>query len=257
MYAMLKGPGLVGRHRFGDRRFADRWTSGRLSSGISLLGFDRSPVSEIMMAIVIGMLIANTGVVCRQAFEFWPKVLCQHRASRWHHAARHTAEFVRGWQVHARCAPVRRFGDCNRPLLTIQTSRSIHRVVVAAQWADCRGHQHLRSDGNRCYRTAHQGERNGSELRDCLYHVVRVSRDVCVSVSRAVAISGPTCALAGLFLGTSIHETAQVAGAGLMYEEQYNAPLALETATVTKLVRNLCMIAVIPLGGFPVRRRAS
>jgi len=56
--------------------------------------------------------------------------------------------------------------------------------------------------------------------------------------------------LAGLFLGTSIHETAQVAGAGLMYEAQYNAPVALEIATVTKLVRNLCMIAVIPIVGF-------
>ncbi len=56
-------------------------------------------------------------------------------------------------------------------------------------------------------------------------------------------------ALAGLFLGTSIHETAQVAGAGLMYEAQYNSPVAMELATVTKLVRNLCMIAVIPLVG--------
>ena len=56
-------------------------------------------------------------------------------------------------------------------------------------------------------------------------------------------------ALAGLFLGTSIHETAQVAGAGLMYEAQYDAPVALDIATVTKLVRNLCMIAVIPLVG--------
>jgi len=56
-------------------------------------------------------------------------------------------------------------------------------------------------------------------------------------------------ALAGLFLGTSIHETAQVAGAGMMYEAQYNSPVALEFATVTKLVRNLCMIAVIPLVG--------
>lgn len=56
-------------------------------------------------------------------------------------------------------------------------------------------------------------------------------------------------ALAGLFLGTSIHETAQVAGAGLMYEAQYNAPVALDIATVTKLVRNLCMIAVIPVVG--------
>jgi uncharacterized integral membrane protein (TIGR00698 family) len=56
-------------------------------------------------------------------------------------------------------------------------------------------------------------------------------------------------AFAGLFLGTSIHETAQVAGAGLMYEAQFNAPVALDIATVTKLVRNLCMIAVIPLVG--------
>lgn len=55
--------------------------------------------------------------------------------------------------------------------------------------------------------------------------------------------------LAGLFLGTSIHETAQVAGAGLMYQSQYNAPAALDIATVTKLVRNLCMIAVIPFVG--------
>ncbi len=55
--------------------------------------------------------------------------------------------------------------------------------------------------------------------------------------------------LAGLFLGVSIHETAQVAGAGMMYEAQYNAPVALDIATVTKLVRNLCMIAVIPLVG--------
>ncbi len=55
--------------------------------------------------------------------------------------------------------------------------------------------------------------------------------------------------LAGLFLGVSIHETAQVAGAGMMYQTQFNAPIALDYATVTKLVRNLCMIAVIPIIG--------
>ncbi len=57
-------------------------------------------------------------------------------------------------------------------------------------------------------------------------------------------------ALVGLFLGTSIHETAQVVGASLMYQMQYDAPTALDTATVTKLVRNLGMIALIPLVGF-------
>ena len=52
---------------------------------------------------------------------------------------------------------------------------------------------------------------------------------------------------AGLFLGTAIHDTSQVAGAGLTYQQQFGAPLALDVAVVTKLVRNSCMVAVIPL----------
>jgi uncharacterized membrane protein YadS len=34
-----------------------------------------------------------------------------------------------------------------------------------------------------------------------------------------------------------------------MYQQQFHAPRALDTATVTKLVRNLCMVGVIPLVG--------
>jgi uncharacterized integral membrane protein (TIGR00698 family) len=51
----------------------------------------------------------------------------------------------------------------------------------------------------------------------------------------------------GLFLGTSVHETAQVAGAGLVYQQFYGDARVLDVATVTKLVRNLGMIAIIPL----------
>ena len=60
--------------------------------------------------------------------------------------------------------------------------------------------------------------------------------------------------MAGLFLGTSIHDTAQVAGAGLLYRQQFGAPEALDTATVVKLVRNLSMAGVIPLMAFLYRR---
>lgn len=60
--------------------------------------------------------------------------------------------------------------------------------------------------------------------------------------------------MTGLFLGTAIHDTAQVAGAGLMYRQQYGAPEALETAAVVKLVRNLFMAAVIPLMALLYRR---
>jgi uncharacterized integral membrane protein (TIGR00698 family) len=61
---------------------------------------------------------------------------------------------------------------------------------------------------------------------------------------------------AGLFIGTSIHETAQVAGAGLIYAEQFNAAKVLDIATVTKLVRNTSMLAIIPLMAFVYHKRS-
>lgn len=60
--------------------------------------------------------------------------------------------------------------------------------------------------------------------------------------------------LAGMFLGTAIHDTSQVAGAALTYQQQYSAPVALNSAVVTKLARNLCMIGVIPLMGMLYHR---
>jgi uncharacterized integral membrane protein (TIGR00698 family) len=63
--------------------------------------------------------------------------------------------------------------------------------------------------------------------------------------------------LAGFFLGTAIHDTAQVAGAALLYAQQYDAPTALDVATVTKLVRNLFMLAVIPIMALAYRRSES
>ncbi len=53
----------------------------------------------------------------------------------------------------------------------------------------------------------------------------------------------------GLFLGTSIHETAQVAGAGLIYDQSFNitaTPSVADIAVVGKLVRNVMMVVVIP-----------
>lgn len=58
---------------------------------------------------------------------------------------------------------------------------------------------------------------------------------------------GASPLLAGVFLGTSIHDTSQVAGASLIYQETFGAPLALQAATVTKLLRNASMAMLIPL----------
>ena len=62
---------------------------------------------------------------------------------------------------------------------------------------------------------------------------------------------------AGMFLGTAVHETAQVAGAGLVYQQYFDDPKALDVATVTKLVRNLSMLVVIPLMAVLYHRRST
>jgi|TARA_B110000438_G_C15802966_1_gene645992 uncharacterized integral membrane protein (TIGR00698 family) len=54
----------------------------------------------------------------------------------------------------------------------------------------------------------------------------------------------------GLFLGTAIHETSQVAAAGLIYDQQFNSPETLNIATVTKLIRNTFLVVMIPLFGY-------
>lgn len=52
---------------------------------------------------------------------------------------------------------------------------------------------------------------------------------------------------AGLFLGTSIHETAQVAGAALIYDQVFNIKDVVDVATIAKLTRNTLLIAVVPI----------
>ena len=64
----------------------------------------------------------------------------------------------------------------------------------------------------------------------------------------------------GLFIGTAIHETAQVAASGLIYDQTFNItsnPTAADIAMVTKLVRNALMAVVIPLMAFVYMRRVG
>ncbi|WP_088009450.1 YeiH family protein [Indiicoccus explosivorum] len=62
---------------------------------------------------------------------------------------------------------------------------------------------------------------------------------------------------AGLFLGTAIHDTAQVTGAALIFADLADAERAVDVATVAKLVRNLFLIAVIPFVSWLFWRRES
>lgn len=59
----------------------------------------------------------------------------------------------------------------------------------------------------------------------------------------------------GYFLGTAVHDTSQVTGAALLYSELYAAPAVIDVATVTKLLRNSLMALVIPVIAIQHRER--
>lgn len=62
----------------------------------------------------------------------------------------------------------------------------------------------------------------------------------------------------GLFLGTAIHETSQVTGGALIYDQTFDVmakPSAADIAIVIKLVRNVFIAAVIPLMAYVYARR--
>ncbi len=66
--------------------------------------------------------------------------------------------------------------------------------------------------------------------------------------------------MVGLFLGTAVHETAQVTGGALIYDQAFNVsakPSAADIAIVIKLVRNLFIAAVIPLMAYVYARRLT
>jgi uncharacterized integral membrane protein (TIGR00698 family) len=73
----------------------------------------------------------------------------------------------------------------------------------------------------------------------------------------ANAIFAGDAVRAGLFLGTSVHDTSQVVGSASVYADVFGQSLALDVATVTKLVRNVFMALVIPFMAFYYGRRTS
>ena len=214
--------------------------------GATVLGFAKSPVSAIMMAIVLGMLIANT---LRLPESLQPGlVFCTSAVLR-------VGIMLLGIRLSLTGAG--QFTLVALPFVIAAIAIGLVTVVVLGR------HMGLSKQLSGLIAA-------GTSICGCtaivaMAPLIRANESevsyavACVTVFGLAAmffyplfayqVFATQPELAGLFLGTSIHETAQVAGAGMMYEAQYDAPVALDIATVTKLVRNLCMIAVIPLVG--------
>lgn len=214
--------------------------------GETVLNFEKSPVSAIMMAIIVGMLIANTVGVP----DSWQSGLkfCTSTILR-------VGIMLLGIRLSLLAAG--QFTLVALPFVIAAIAIGLFTVGLLGRYMGLsRQLSGLIAVGTSIcgctaiVATAPLIKANESEVTysiACITVFGVVAMFLYPILAHQVFAMHPE--LAGLFLGTSIHETAQVAGAGMMYEAQYNAPAALEIATVTKLVRNLCMIAVIPLVG--------
>jgi uncharacterized integral membrane protein (TIGR00698 family) len=221
--------------------FAATWV------GQSVLGFDRSPISDIMMAIIIGMVIANVITLpegVRDGLKFCASTILR------------LGIMLLGIRLSLLGAG--RFTLVALPFVVAAIGIGLVTVRFLGQRLGLsRQLSGLIAVGTSiCGCTAIVATAPLIKAREA-----EVSYAIaCITLFGLAAmffypylghwIFADQPAMAGLFLGTSIHETAQVAGAGMMYEAQFQSPEALNIATVTKLVRNLCMIAVIPLVGF-------
>ncbi len=212
--------------------------------GVKLLGFSKSPISAIMMAIIIGAIIGNTFNItrtCSAGLNFCASTLLRVgimflgiRLSLTS-AGLNTIlaiPFVLS-AIVAGLLTVKLFGrslGLSNPLCgLVAVGTSICGVTAIVATAPI-----LKAN-----------EAEVSYSIACITVFGMIAMFMYPFLAHFLFSEKPI--FAGIFLGTAIHETAQVAGAGLMYQSQFNSPEAFDTATITKLVRNLFMIFVIPV----------
>ncbi|GAB4438434.1 MAG: YeiH family protein [Anaerolineae bacterium] len=232
------------------------WVSIWLSEyvGTALMGFKKSPISAVMMAIILGMLIGNVVTLpaaLRPGLQFSMKKLLR------------LGIILLG--IRLSVLSVFKLGALGVPVVVL----CIVGALLLTTWLNRRLNLPERIGTliavgtSICGVTAIVAAAPAIDAEDeeVAYGVAVITVFGLVAMLTypylAHTVFGGEAVMAGLFLGTAIHETAQVAGAGLVYADVFGQPVALDTATITKLVRNVFMAAVIPLMAFTYARRTA
>ena len=212
--------------------------------GVSVLGFEKSPVSAVLMAILLGLAIRNT-IGLPSVYDAGLRLALQ-RVLRFGVALLGIRlSLSAAGAIGAAALPIVIVCIASALVLVTWLSRQMKLpgrlgVLIAVGTSIC-GNTAIVATGP----INHADEDEMSYAVGCITVFGLIALMVYPFLSHSLFAGNPH--LAGLFLGTAIHDTAQVAGAGAMYAQQFETSAALDTATVTKLVRNLFMLAVIPL----------
>ena len=222
--------------------------------GVTLLGFDKTPISAVMLAILLGLVV---GTVLRLPRAFEPglrfavkKVL---RLGIILLGIRLTIFDVLRLGVYG--VPIVILCVLGALLFTTYSNRWLHLpprlgTLIAVGTSIC-GVSAIVATG-----PAIDAEDEEVAYAVAVITIFGLAATVVYPYLANVVFAGQALN-AGLFLGTAVHDTSQVVGAGKVYADVFAAPLALDVATVTKLVRNVFMAAVIPTMAFLSCRRTS
>ena len=220
--------------------------------GIELLGYDKSPISTAMIAILFGMLFGNIfqmrdsfikGLDFTQKYILKLGIICLGIQLK-------PFEFLE-------------FGAIAIPLIIICiiSVLIVIKLLVKKLKIPTRMAYLISIGGTVCGTTAIMATAPviGAKKNEISYAIANITLFGILSMliypyfANYYFDSDPL--FIGLFLGTSIHETSQVAAAGLIYDQQFNSPETMNIATVTKLIRNTFLVIMIPLFAYLYNRQ--
>jgi uncharacterized integral membrane protein (TIGR00698 family) len=219
--------------------------------GTKLMGFDKSPISPVMLSIMLGLIVGGlvpVPAVLGPGFAFVVKKVLRFGIILL--GIRLTIFDV--FRLGVRGVPIVLVCVMGALLLTSWLNRRLHLpdrlgALIAVGTSIC-GVSAIVATGPAI----------DAEDKETAYAVAVITTFGLVATLLYPYIAHNVFGNAvqvGLFLGTSVHDTSQVVGAAKVYADVFSAPAALDIATVTKLVRNVCMVAVIPIMAFYYRRR--
>lgn len=212
--------------------------------GVQLLGFERSPVSPVMTAILLGLVISNTirlPPAVRPGIAFSVAKLLR------------LGIVLLGLRLSV--AEVLRLGALGVPIVlgcivgglfvTLLLARALKLpeklgTLIAVGTSIC-GVSAIVATG-----AAIGAKDDETAYAVSVITVFGLVATVVYPYLANVVFLGDH-AKVGLFLGTAVHDTSQVTGAAVMYAQTFSQDQVINGAVVTKLVRNTLMALVIPL----------